>query len=238
MSAPTLPDLKVVWPTRSRTGSQFVLQLTMAVAGGLQPQSRINGGRREGHKPNEKTGQFLEMFKAGKGFDYLTQNNIRSLKFEDPGKDDFVEDLAEAAPNARFVASYRPIERVIESHYNIEKWGHLESDVLYQFSACLTLYERLASHGRLFLINVDDKSGFDLEAFAAFLGIDTPPERAKALVAEWAPLNTLQYQVEKSGADYRGRRRPPRIDRLNEIHDWVPEYEQRYRLLCKKNDLG
>lgn len=236
MSSLSLPHLEVVWPTRSRTGSQFVLQLTFAVCGDIQPQSRISGARREGHKPQEKTGDFWDVFQRGEGYEYLAANRIRGLKFEDPGKDDFVIGLLDLAPNARFVASYRPLELVIESHHNITKWGHPEADVLFQFSACLTLYEQLAAAGRLFLINVDQPQQFNLQAFANFLGRG-PSEKAKALAATWTPVNTLQYQIEKSGGEFAGRRSAPRLDRLREIHDWVPDYEQRYQTLCEKSNL-
>lgn len=236
MTTVSLPDLEVVWPTRSRTGSQFVLQLTFAVSGDIQPQSRVSGARREGHKPQEKSGDFWEMFRKNEGYHYLADNRIRGLKFEDPGKDDFIAGLLELAPNARFVASYRPLESVIESHYNIAKWGHSEADVLYQFSACLTLYERLAATGRFFLINVDEPQQFNLQAFASFLDRGVT-DRAKTLAAAWTPVNTLQYQVEKSGAEYEGRRRAPRLDRLREIHDWIPDYEERYQALCEKTSF-
>lgn len=236
MSCSTLSDLEVVWPTRSRTGSQFVLQLTFAVCGDIQPQSRISGARREGHKPQDKSGDFWDLFQHGEGYQYLAANRIRGLKFEDPGKDDFVAGLLELAPNARFVASYRPLESVIESHYNITKWGHPEADVLYQFSACLTLYERLAATGRLFILNVDQPHQFNLQAFANFLG-HNPSDKAKALAEAWTPVNTLRYQVEKSGAQYQGRRRAPRLDRIREIHDWISDYEARYQALCEKSNL-
>lgn len=235
MSSPSLTDLEVVWPTRSRTGSQFVLSLTTAVFGDLTPQSRINGARREAYRIEEKKGNFWEMYQKGSGYQYLADNHIRSLKFEDPGKDDFAEGLLELAPNARFVASYRPIEAVIESHFNIETWGHTESNVLYEFSACLTLYERLAAAGRLFLVNVEEKEQFNLEAFVRFLGRSLPSERTLALVDEWKPINTLRDQVEKHGSNYRGRKSAPRLERLRQIHDWASGYEERYQLLCESS---
>ena len=204
----------------------------MAVTGGLMPQSRISGSRAEGFRRAEKDGDFQAMFADGQGLGYLAQNGIRALKYEDPGKDDFVLELLEAAPQAVFVASYRSIERVIESHHNITRWGHSEADVLHQFSACLTLYEKIADRGRLFLVDVDDRESFDLDASTRFLGVDAVPGKARDGVAGWQPVNDLQYQVEKTGT-FHGRVTPPRLERLREIHDWIEGHEARYADLIR-----
>lgn len=226
-----LPDLQIAWPTRSRTGSQFVLQLTTAFrGGGLAPQSRISGARRESFRPAEKEGDFHSLFHQGLGVQYLQMNKIRSLKYEDPGKDDFILELHKGS-HARFVASYRRIEKVIESHHNIKSWGHREDDVLYQFSACATLYEQLSSDGRLFLIDVDRPDRFNIGAFARFLGVANVPQKALELVRGWLPINDLKYQVEKSGIEFTGRRSPPRLERLRSIHPWVDDTERRYEAL-------
>jgi hypothetical protein len=233
----TLDALQIVWPTRSRTGSQFLLQLTRVTRnGGLGPQSRISGSRREGLKPDDKIGNFHAMFNAGRGVEYLADNRIRSLKYEDPGKDDFALELLDRAPNAVFVTSYRPIERVLESHFNITSWGHNEADVLHQFSACATLYEALASAGRLFMVNVDDPSTFNAEAFRRFLGMAELTENAAALVRAWEPVNDLRYQVERNGGEFTGRVAPPRLDRLRDIHPWVGDVERRYEELIRRSN--
>jgi hypothetical protein len=198
------------------------------------PQSRISGNRQEGYRPEEKTGEAQELFREGRGGEYLALNDIASLKYEDPGKDDFILSLLDAAPSARFVASHRPIERVIESHHNISTWGHDEADVLHQFSACLSLYEHLAESGRMFLINVDDKTMFDGDAFAHFLDKDALSSRAQKLIDEWQPINDLKYQVERTGKEYLGRTAAPRIERLREIHTWINDHEERYLDLCRQ----
>lgn len=234
MSTPaTLPELRVVWPTRSRTGSQFVLQLTTALGIGLAPSARVNGHRTDRYKPETKTGDFKAMFEEGRAAHYLRDNGIRALKYEDPGKDDFVLALLDLAPEARFVASYRRVESVIESHHNL-RWGHGVEDVLYQFSACATLYEQLADAGRMFLVDVEDRSRFDLEAFCRFL--DSPvSRRAKALVDRWQPINDLKHQVEKSGETYVERVSTPRLDRLRRIHPWIDDVERRYLDLVERS---
>lgn len=228
-------NLTVVWPTRSRTGSQFVVKMTTAVLGhtNLVPQARVSGARRDAYRPDDKQGDFHSMFAEGRGYEYIAENEIASLKFEDPGKDDFVLELLDKCPNALFVASHRRIERVLESHYNIKSWGHNEADVLYQFSASLHHYEEMHRRGRLFMISVDGQVPFDAKAFADFLGVGEVSPHASRLIDEWEPINDLQYQVERSGTSFDGRERPPRLERLRTIHPWVDELDARYRRLCE-----
>jgi hypothetical protein len=231
-----LPELEIVWPTRSRTGSTFLVQLTTTCLGfhDLAPTARVNGARADKYRPEEKDGEFREMFRAGQGLEYLARNRIKSLKFEDPGKDDFVREIAEAAPSARFVTSSRRLERVLESHFNIRAWGHGEADVLHQFSACLTLFEELYDAGRLFMVEVDEPQHFDGDAFARFLGLEALPRRARRMVEEWQPVNDLKYQVEKRGDAFEGRQTPPRLERLRQIHPWIGEVEERYTAMSRR----
>lgn len=221
--------MKLVWPTRSRTGSQFVLNLTTAWVGyqTLVPQARINGHRVDAYRREEKTGRFS----VADGLKYLEDNNIQSMKYEDPGKDDFIRQVADRWPEAKFVASYRSLERVISSHYNIESWGHDEADVIYQFSASLELYEWLFKQNRLLMIDVTNPADFSVEKVEAFLGA-APSAAVKKTVAEWQPTNTLEYQKEKGGDKNKDVVKPPRIERLFDIHPWAPAIEARYRAIC------
>lgn len=225
-------SLQIVWPTRSRSGSQFAVKLTRSLFGSkIAPVHLINGARRDTTEGEHTIGSFSEMFHNGSGIQYIRNNGVRALKYEDPGKDDFVVELMQEYPNAKAIASYRSIEKILISHFNIKRWGHSEADVLHQFSSCLPLYRTLFEAGRLYLLDVDSPQNFDLNAFASFLGVQ-PSSAAQAIVAEWQPTNTLEYQQEKHDGGTHGRALPPRIDRLREIHSWIDEVERGYRAMC------
>lgn len=225
---------KLIWPTRSRTGSQFVVKLTRSLFGSMLGKvALINGARRDTTQDENTIGVFAEMLAQGRGTEYVQANGIAAMKYEDPGKDDFVLDLLEAYPEAKAVTSYRKIEDVIISHHSIRHWGHREADVIYQFSASLHLYRRLFERGRLYMVNVDDPAGFDLELFARFIG--APVTRsAREIVTGWEPVNTLSYQQEKHDGGQHGRHLPPRIERLREIHPWIEGIEREYLAMCNR----
>jgi hypothetical protein len=232
-----IDSLRFVWPARARSGSQFVLSLTMKFVGytAMIPHSRINGFRREQYRKEEKTGDFRELYLKGRGLEYIEKNRLVSMKYEEPGKDDFVLALADNNPNVVFVASHRQIEDVISSHYNIKSWGHGEADVLYQYSSCITLYEELARRRRMFLVDVDRKELFDSDAFARFLGLSGPSDDARDFVEQWQPVNDLRHQIEQSGTSFTGRNSPPRLERLRQIHRWIGEVDARYEALCQRS---
>lgn len=227
-------SLQLLWPTRSRSGSQFVLKLTRALYGSrLGKVALINGARVDTTADASTRGLFKEYLRQGRGTDYVAENRIGGLKFEDPGKDDFVVDLMRASPNAKAVTSYRRIEDIITSHYNISKWGHGEADVLYQFSASIGMYRELFERGQLYMVNIQSPGTFSLDDLTSFLGVKKTSS-AEKVVAEWAPFNTLEYQQEKHDGGAHGRAKPPRIERLREIHPWVKSVEQQYLDICNR----
>ena len=223
--------MKIVWPTRSRTGSQFVLNMTSSLfkKEDLYPQCRINGYRKDSYYPEQKK----KNFSIKNGIEYIVENNIQSMKYEDPGKDDFILEVMERYPQAVFVCSYRPIEKVINSHFNIKKWGHDESDVIYQFSSSLALYKKIDQQGKLVMIDIEAKDKFDKSKFLSALGGEAN-SRFESIIDQWAPVNDLKYQIEKS-EKYNEKKiqLPPRIESLREIHPWIPELEKEYLDLCK-----
>ena len=227
-------SLRLLWPTRSRSGSQFILKLTRSLYGSkLGKVALINGARRDTTANEDTVGSFKEFMADGKGAEYIDANSIGALKYEDPGKDDFVLSIMDSYPEARAVASYRRIEDIIVSHYNINRWGHGEPDVLYQFSASLAMYQELFSRGQLYLVNVDSPETFSLKDLTRFLGVDET-RAAREIVAGWEPSNTLAYQQEKHDGGVHGKSTPPRIERLRKIHPWVDEVEQGYLKICNR----
>ena len=242
--------MRIVYPTRSRTGSQFVMQLagsidSVYVKGRL---AAVNGFRNNTRESEAEKGWFKEEFSKGKGIDYLEKKLIRRMKFEDPGSDDFIWQVAERYPDCRFVASHRSIEKVINSHYSIKSWGHDLADVVFQYSSCLHLYEKLHLHGRFFLIDVDSPESFSLNALCGFLE-GSPTDQTNEIVESWTPTNTLGYQLEKEGnfanlnrknsVDSLGVTKDakkeilthPMVPTLREKHFWINDADSRYDYL-------
>jgi hypothetical protein len=193
----------------------------------------VNGARRDTAANEKSLGNFTEMLKAGQGIAYVNDNRISAMKYEDPGKDDFAIELMAAFPEAKAVTSYRRIEDVISSHYNIRQWGHGEADVLYQFSSSLDIYKRLFERGQLFMINVDSPATFSLGQLSRFLNV-APTRAALDVVSGWEPTNTLGYQQEKHDGGIHDRVLPPRIERLREIHPWIEGTERQYLSMCNQ----
>ena len=212
-----------------------MLHLTQAMKSPLLGPSRaaVNGYRRDTLTPDRKKGDFRDLFLAGRADEYVVENGIEVMKYEDPGKDDFIMEIADRYPDCRFVASHREIGKVINSHHNIKKWGHPIEDVLFQFSACLSIYEELARRGRLFLIDVDDPLAFSLDAFSAFLEA-TPSGKAFDMVSAWLPVNDLRYQKEKHDGGMTDVVHHPDVARLRETHFWIAEAEARYGSLTRR----
>lgn len=227
-------DLKLVFPTRSRTGSQFVVSLARTMHTPLMKGrfGAINGYRTNTREPEDQKGRFREDYTGGRAFDNIERNGISYMKFEDAGQDEFILQLARRYPDCKFVASHRKIEKVIDSHFNIKKWGHSIDDVLFQFSACLSIYEELFAMGRFFLIDVDQPAGFSLDAFAAFMD-GTPSDETRAMVEGWKPVNDLEYQISKGGKDFDPAAvvAHPALETLRRRHFWIDEADRRYQVL-------
>ncbi|MGF6861694.1 hypothetical protein ABIE69_002267 [Rhodobacteraceae bacterium MBR-64] len=156
------------------------------------------------------------------------------MKFEDAGKDDFVLEIASRYPECKFVASHRSIEKTINSHFNIQAWGHSIDDVLFQYSACLTIYEELFALRRFYLIDVDRPASFSLNAFTSFMG-GSASEKTHAMVAGWMPVNDLAYQISKAGKGFNPNavKVHPALKNLRQRHFWIDDAESRYQALIK-----
>lgn len=227
--------MKICWPTRTRTGSTFIVNLTSSLYkwGEISPQARLNSYRKDSFHPEEKKGDARKVFLSGQGIKYIRQNNIKALKYEDPGRDAFVLELMEVFPEIKFVTSYRPIEQVIKSHYSLkEAWGHTEGEVLYDLSTSLYLHKKLWQSGRLFIIDVTDPASFNSELLLLFLNKKST-KKYEQIIKEWKPYNTSLQQLLKhkinNGRHFKG---PSALAGLTEIHTWVPSAEQEYKNMC------
>jgi hypothetical protein len=136
-----------------------------------------------------------------------------------------------AFPTSKWMASHRKLEDIVISHFNIKKWGHDERYVLKSFRESLPLYELLSEQRRLFVIDINRPSTFNLQAFAAFLGCALT-DNALSLVHNWVPINDLAYQKQKHGEAFVGEKEiPPGLSDLRDRHPWITEAEARYQRL-------
>ena len=87
--------MKICWPTRTRTGSTFVINLTSSLYDWeeISSQARINSFRKDSFHPEVKKGDARKAFMSGQGIEYIRQNNIKAMKYEDPGRDGFILEL-------------------------------------------------------------------------------------------------------------------------------------------------
>ena len=75
-------------------------------------------------------------------------------------------------------------------------------------------------------------SAFNPERFLDFLG-KKETQKFRNIVEGWEPINTLDYQLSKTGnMEKSAIENSPRLERLKEIHDWIPGLEARYKRLC------
>ena len=230
--------MKYVWGTRSRSGSQFLLELTLKLLGSRAwPQARIAGSRRDGLDPS-RVPSFIDLFAQGEGIEYFRVHDIQAVKLEDPCNDDFGDELADAFPNAKWMTSHRSIEAIVTSHFNIKKWGHGEEYVLGSFRRSIDLFERLAEQGRLFVVNVDAPEAFDLQRLSTYLDVPIT-STAREIAGNWRPVNDLRYQKAKWDEAFHGMaERPPGLDDLRQRHPWIDEVEARYEAVWRETSLA
>ena len=218
--------LRYVWGTRSRGGSQFLLAVTRALLGKrLLPESRITGSRQEGLKVAGRL-PFRDYFERGNMAEYFRANGIRALKLEEPARDPMGRAIANAFPHAKWLGNYRDIKSIVESHYNLH-WGYSEGKLLGLARRNLSLYKRLASENRLFIMNIDEPNAFDLAKMAAYLECDVT-EQATKIVKEWLPVNDLAEIRNQSGRPLDHRERPARIESLFQRYRWIEDIEHQY----------
>ena len=226
-------------PTRSRSGSTFVNKLALLVDSPLVKgkPAGITGSRLNNREVGGERGEFNTAYKSGNSIDYIRKKEINIIKLEDPGKDSLVREIAESFPSCVFVASHRSLEKTVNSHLNIKKWGHSIEDVIYQYSACISIYEDLAKAGRLFLVNVDDPASFSPDSFCRFLKGRSCLE-FEQFVQEWRPVNDLSYQKDKFGEEFHGVIEEHHQSKsLGSIHFWVAQAEAKYLKLVADSKM-
>lgn len=226
-------SLDVIWGTRSRGGSQFLVKLTTAALGQrLEPQSRLSGARKEGLKiyRDPSWDDFVE---KGQPWDYFRHHGIKSLKVEEPAAGGFGDDLAREFARAKWLANYRRIEDIVVSHHNL-RWGFPQGKLVKLMEQNLVFYERLFGMGRLFVVDIDDPSSFNLDAFCDFLDAE-PSDELKAMASSWSKVNDLASLRASSGDTRTERTQPEDLGTLRTRFPKLDGLEARYRTLVEKS---
>jgi hypothetical protein len=229
-------SIGVVMATQSRSGSQFLLDLTGTALGGgnMYPQSRINGCRVDTLREDHERNTLQNLLNRNMGIaSYFNKHQIKAIKLEEPSMGKTGHKLLNIAPNAKWLFSMRKIEDIVTSHYNIKSWGFPEQKVMRLWRANLQFYEFIVKSRRpLFIIDVSNPANNDLDKFCSFLDVD----RNKSLEEkfnEWAVINPLARQKMLHKEKGSLKQTPPNIHTLRQRYDWVNGIETRYLRLFK-----
>ena len=217
--------MKYLFAAGSRSGSEFSIELVSALLGELpSPFARV-------HSARESQGAFepnYALYKSeGRIVDFVEENDLTALKLEDPGVDDDAYRLFDAFPDATVIATFRPLDKIINSHGNIRPWGMAPERVARNWSENLVFYEHAHRAGRLVMIPLEERDRFDAGRAAEVLGAPVPPGW-EAFQAGWPVINDLvtQKEISRDATDISFR-----MDR-QDVLDAFPDTEvkeQRYR---------
>jgi len=225
--------MEIVFGARTRCGSQFLIKISSALLGELpQPFSVITPGRVES-MINENKKIFRKLYLQGYGWKYFDDYSIQTLKLEDPSIDFLGFSLLAKFPEAKWLTTYRNIEDVITSHYNIKSWGKSEEHVLRSFLTSIDLMEQIAHQKRLFIINIDAPENFNINNMVKFLECEVT-KKANYIASNWPKVNPLSYQKEKFSEKIKQKEKPPALNTLRDRHPWIEEIEERYFQLWKR----
>ena len=187
--------MKYLFAAGSRSGSEFSISLTSALLGDEpEPIGKV-------HSARESQGDFDPPYShyrsTGRIADFVTDNGLSALKLEDPGVDDDADRLFAAFPGAVVIATFRPLDRIINSHGNIRPWGMAPDRVAANWAANLAFYERARAADRLVMIPLEDRDAFDSARAARLLKV-TPGEGWQAFHDDWPVVNDLVTQKKVS----------------------------------------
>lgn len=231
--------MRVINATMPRSGSEFVSKLVRKICGArivstmsLTPARKINyfAGDDPVRAPEER--DFKDWIRNKEATDFFNEYNDILIKIEAPGKDLLCLDLASKVRDLKWVFSVRSPENIIESHYNLQKWGWSEERILDAYKNDLCVYEYIAKVRGIYGIDVNDPSAFDMMELCEYLGVSKPSAEAVKFVKGWWVVNPLSQQKERSGEEDGARAKPPGIDTLRLRHPWIDSWEARMKALC------
>lgn len=219
--------MKYLLASGSRSGSMFSIELLEKFAGAeLNPICKVSSARQSVGDWNPS---YRDCRAAGNLVGFVTGHRLNALKLEDPGMDDDAAILLEAFPRAVVVATYRPVEKVVNSHGNIKPWGFPPEKAVSTWIANLGFYEKANLEHRLVLIPLDDPSKFSAEAASQRLGL-TVSDDVRTFVRAWPTVNDLKHQKQVSNdstpVDFQMSR-----DELIAQFPEIPAADERYRAL-------
>lgn len=188
--------MRILFASGSRSGSEFSIRVVTAILGGREP-----GPLARVHSARESQGDMSPTYsyfkKQGKVEDFVKVHKAEALKLEDPGVDDDAYTIFDSFPDAVVVATYRPLEKVINSHGNIKPWGMAPEKVEYNWTNNLRFFEHAKSKNRLIMIPLENKEDFDVAA--AFDKLDCTPNPAwDEFWQDWPIVNDLVSQKKVS----------------------------------------
>lgn len=216
--------LRFLVAAASRSGSMFLLHLMQAFLGAqMTPLAKVHSARNSVDDYSPDYRYFSDSFA------FVRTHAITTLKIEDPGLDDDCATLAAASPSTKVLASFRPIEKIVNSHGNIKPWGMPADRVVSQWIAALEFYEAMQSQNRLWMLDLDAQDQFDSEAFATFLGCQLSAT-ASTFAADWPRINDLATQKSTSEDATPIRSNYSKAD-LVAAFPAIPDAERRYRAL-------
>ncbi|WP_417713858.1 hypothetical protein [Pseudophaeobacter arcticus] len=189
--------MRILFAAGSRSGSEFSIQLITALLGGKEPEplARVHSAR-ESHQGDWSPA--YSFFKQQEKIeDFVTVHQLEALKFEDPGVDDDAYTLLDGFPDAIVIATYRPLEKVINSHGNIKPWGMAPDTVERNWTNNLRFFEHAKSKNRLIMIPLENKDAFDVAAAFETLGCKPSPSWDTFWQA-WPIVNDLVSQKKIS----------------------------------------
>lgn len=222
--------MNIIWAVGSRTGSEFVIQLSLTSGLIADRQLKLNTFR--GY---ELRG--IDLPKHGR-MDYAavssfcSKHDVQGLKIEDPGIDDICLQTIAEYPNVPIVSCFRPFAKVARSHASIRPWGMPPERAWVVYCRNLEIYRELNRDRRLFMVDVEHKEAFDVSAFCQHIGVESSSALAK-FVEGWPVVNDLEGQKKLS------RDTTPKLDisdvTLPVSENEIAAVEAAYRELAASN---
>ncbi|MDZ7833002.1 MAG: hypothetical protein U5L07_14740 [Desulfobacterales bacterium] len=227
--------MNIFFATMPRSGSEFVIKLTRLLLNvNYQSLISLTPGRML-NRENEKSKIFQEKISEGKEIDYIKENSFKYIKVESPSADILSYDLSAAFPSSKWITSFRSIDEIIISHYNLKTWGWTERRILNAYVCDLVFYEFLDRQKRLFAVNINEPEMFNLDKMIDFL--ESPVnirDQAINFINNWYVVNPLDRQQKKASEEVLGEKDiPPNLSSLRDRHPWLLNIEFRYRQLWK-----
>lgn len=190
--------MKYFFAAGSRSGSEFSISLISTLVGKIpEPFGRVHSAR---ESDGDLSPPYSFYKKQGKVQDFVNFHRLEALKLEDPGVDDDAYVIFDSFPESIVIATYRPLNKIINSHGNIKPWGMSPERVKHTWSNNLRFYEHAHKHNRLVMISLEDRDAFAPAAAASLLGCKISADW-KGFWEKWPIVNDLETQKKYSNDD-------------------------------------